>query len=1329
MEFDIIDPNDGTTIYSVTKKGKGVNEQGVYDGTNDKEYVTKYEYDSEQNLRKIININNSSQSETLIEVNYDGYGRVETQRDYIESANYLETTFDYIFDDPNVPGSGDNLVTVQSTDSRDEITVQNDDGAVIQREAITSDNSAVLDSESEFNDSSNPLKPTDVYEYFDGLERYTWNDYSSYGDLIEHKVYVDDSNYIATELEYHPDYALEISRTSWQGLNKTKEKAQKLNIYGNANGTENEYGDYLVSGKVLLYDGDPNDPNDNVWAVTSYEYYDSGYKKGLVKEIIDPEGFVTVIDYDDYGYKKLVSKGNDPNNVDPVERYYNDTIGKVLLKANPFGGVILNYYDEFGRMYLSRRYEDSGVMSLTDVQFVPSRYEAMTAIAESKFGYDEQGFKTFEKQETTGEIDITHTFNGLPKRNTFDDSSYVEFSYDTRGNKTQEYRYEYTDQIDWHVTFAYDSMDRLTETNWLDYDDSTLVKSQVSDYYGTGKKKSDEFYGNSGMLEKKIGYGFDILTRQTSTVTDPDGLALATSINYDAAGNRTSVTDPEGSILYVDYDNANRKTAEYFATASGTEIDNAVLKKEIGYYGNNKVLSQSNFDYNGTTLLSYDEFVYDGRGRLTQVTQQIDSSNDAVTSYDYSDTGFGAGNAYHVQITDAENKDTWIALDNFGRRTKILYPSTDYELYEYYGDGTLYRKAIWDVNSTQQWITYDYDGYGRLTDIDYPDSGTIDYTLDGFGRKLLVIDGRNSTDNIGGDNQISFTYDVLNRIETVIDQDDYITTYAYRHDKQKQSIIVEEPGTPTTKIYDVQYNFDSANRLESVKDGFITDPIGGYISKFIYDDNGNRDTLQYYLSGSLMGSTVDMNYTYNRDNFLTYFTTTGGPTFSFDATASGDIDGLGRLVSADETIGATSQSLNCGYDDMGQLTDWQIDSVQYSYDYDKAGNLQDLTIGQNVTNYSYTGDLMTASGSDSLSWDDNGRLTTSISASIVYNWDGKLQSATSGSDSISCKYDPHGNRIYKSSTVSGSQKYILDVSGKLPVVLAIVDANDNSVDNKFFYANSQVISQQIGANKYFYLHDRLGSVRAMINTSGSIVNSYTYEPFGADYSVSETVYNPFGFTGQWYDAEIGQYYLRARMYDPQIMRFTSRDPVKGKYQEPQTLHAYLYCINNPVIYTDPSGEFFAYSIGLQMRKMSAVVAVGVKGLAGGLVNTINAVNTMTASMLTSASNYGYFAAANAMYAGRTMLARMGTAGLKEMQLFAGAMKEAAVAGYSYGQQTFYAISTWAQTNPQGAADVAKVLMGDPHLPETPERWMTYGGVEAAKWFKDWAEQYNGYEEE
>jgi RHS repeat-associated protein len=61
------------------------------------------------------------------------------------------------------------------------------------------------------------------------------------------------------------------------------------------------------------------------------------------------------------------------------------------------------------------------------------------------------------------------------------------------------------------------------------------------------------------------------------------------------------------------------------------------------------------------------------------------------------------------------------------------------------------------------------------------------------------------------------------------------------------------------------------------------------------------------------------------------------------------------------------------------------------------------------------------------------------------------------------------------------------------------------------------------------------------------------------------------FTGQYYDSEIGQYYLRARQYDPQLMRFTGKDSIDGQFEEPMTLHKYLYCINDPINRVDLVG--------------------------------------------------------------------------------------------------------------------------------------------------------------
>jgi RHS repeat-associated protein len=133
----------------------------------------------------------------------------------------------------------------------------------------------------------------------------------------------------------------------------------------------------------------------------------------------------------------------------------------------------------------------------------------------------------------------------------------------------------------------------------------------------------------------------------------------------------------------------------------------------------------------------------------------------------------------------------------------------------------------------------------------------------------------------------------------------------------------------------------------------------------------------------------------------------------------------------------------------------------------------------------------------------------------------------------------------------------------------------------YIYANSQIIAQHTGdheADRYFYLHDRLGSVRQVIDTSGDVVHLYTYEPFGEvleSDSAQGAPSNAFMFTGQYFDSEIDQYYLRARQYDPHIARFTARDPVFGEFEEPLTLHVYLYCLNDPMNGVDPRGEFIS----------------------------------------------------------------------------------------------------------------------------------------------------------
>jgi hypothetical protein len=52
---------------------------------------------------------------------------------------------------------------------------------------------------------------------------------------------------------------------------------------------------------------------------------------------------------------------------------------------------------------------------------------------------------------------------------------------------------------------------------------------------------------------------------------------------------------------------------------------------------------------------------------------------------------------------------------------------------------------------------------------------------------------------------------------------------------------------------------------------------------------------------------------------------------------------------------------------------------------------------------------------------------------------------------------------------------------------------------------------------YFYHHDQLGSVRALTNSSGVVQNTYDYDAYGKVTSSTGSVYNPFGYAGEYTD--------------------------------------------------------------------------------------------------------------------------------------------------------------------------------------------------------------------
>ena len=93
------------------------------------------------------------------------------------------------------------------------------------------------------------------------------------------------------------------------------------------------------------------------------------------------------------------------------------------------------------------------------------------------------------------------------------------------------------------------------------------------------------------------------------------------------------------------------------------------------------------------------------------------------------------------------------------------------------------------------------------------------------------------------------------------------------------------------------------------------------------------------------------------------------------------------------------------------------------------------------------------------------------------------------------------------------------------------------------------------------------------NSSGDVVKDYHYYPFGGISEETGPLANTHKFTGKELDSETGLYYYGARYYDPGIGRFITPDPGQPDLNDPQTLNPYVYCVNNPLRYVDPTGMF------------------------------------------------------------------------------------------------------------------------------------------------------------
>jgi len=249
-----------------------------------------------------------------------------------------------------------------------------------------------------------------------------------------------------------------------------------------------------------------------------------------------------------------------------------------------------------------------------------------------------------------------------------------------------------------------------------------------------------------------------------------------------------------------------------------------------------------------------------------------------------------------------------------------------------------------------------------------------------------------------------------------------------------------------------------------------------------------------------------------------------------------------------------AQSIVSAIGDVAGNTDYATNSVTMyaitnaSYNYSVAGCLTSMV-------YIGTGCTQTMS----LAWNQQYKLTSvstngAVAQGYAYDALGRRTRIVTGATTNHLVYD--GIHVAAEVDASGILKWSYTYGPGIDNILAMTDHETGST--------------------YYFLTDHIGTVHGVVDGTGSIVESYTYDAWGRVLGVYDgdgvpleesAIGNRFLFQGREYSWETGLYYFRARWYDPITGRWLSKDPIGIS----GGLNQYVAFNNNPVNFVDPDG--------------------------------------------------------------------------------------------------------------------------------------------------------------
>ena len=214
-----------------------------------------------------------------------------------------------------------------------------------------------------------------------------------------------------------------------------------------------------------------------------------------------------------------------------------------------------------------------------------------------------------------------------------------------------------------------------------------------------------------------------------------------------------------------------------------------------------------------------------------------------------------------------------------------------------------------------------------------------------------------------------------------------------------------------------------------------------------------------------------------------------------------------------------------------------------------------------------------SAGGTTYQYDVDGFLTDKIQGldvtEYVYSSRGELlQVDLPGGTLVEYVHDPLGRRIAKKVDGVTMEKYLWQGLTRL---LAVYDGSDALV-MRFEYADGRMpVSMSSGGATYYLAYDQVGSLRVVADASGNVVKRIDYDSFGNVIGDTNPTFEvPFGFAGGLHDRDTGLVRFGFRDYDPDVGRWTAKDPIGFAGGDTDL---YGYCLNDPVNWVDPEALF------------------------------------------------------------------------------------------------------------------------------------------------------------